>query len=298
MIDKPKHLYKYTSASRAVQIIRDLTFYYAPVKQLNDLFDFRVKSLFTETPDSKYQVYAKRLLVDGWFSDEDDAIAAAKTMGKDEVESTYEYFLAKLMPELEKIMNHSGVTCFSSERNNQRMWGTYGDNHTGICIEYDASNDSSNISNYLMPVHYTSHKIPFCPSEIMNDKLSIDLRLINVFLCIKHNDWKEEREWRLLLIADSEQSTKERIIPFDRSAISRIFLGPRISEEHEKEIRKVASKHNPPIPIFKRVIDPTEAKEEHVGMEQIHSFDQLLYWAKHVRPNPDKDEDDDTPASK
>src|SRR5690242_284976 len=106
--NKPDYLYKYASAARAAQIIRDLTFYFAPVLRLNDLYEFRLRSLYTETPDSKYKVYAKRLVHDGWFASLDEAIKSIKE-GDFEAAATeaYDFFIQQLNGVLTRLMQHS-----------------------------------------------------------------------------------------------------------------------------------------------------------------------------------------------
>ena len=61
----PKYLYKYCSAARATQILQDLSLYLASSTQLNDLFEFRFRSLLTETSDGKLKASAKRLIAEG-----------------------------------------------------------------------------------------------------------------------------------------------------------------------------------------------------------------------------------------
>ena len=282
--EKPPFVYKYCSAVRALQIIQDLTFYFAPAAQLNDLFEFRVGSLYDETQDSKYRVYGKRLVADGWYTDLAEAVETAKSLDPTDIDSAYSFFIDGLRATLVKVMKYSGVCCFTSERNNQRMWGTYGDNHAGAVLEFSTDPNLSRFAAHLMPVIYTNTKLPLCPSELMTDKLTLDQRLLSLFLCIKHVHWRDECEWRLLLLADSEQSARDRIAGFQRRAFARIFLGPRMSSENESSIRNAASRHKPAIPVFKRQVDDVFAKEEYTGFEVIDSVDQLLYWAKAKEP--------------
>jgi len=279
-MEKPEYLYKYHSASRVAQIVRDLTFYFAPVSQLNDLYEFRVRSLYTETPDSKYRAFAKQLVHERWFDSVDEAIEGIKSCDlESQAADAYASFIQQLNATLSRVMQHSGVTCFSQYRNNQRMWGTYGANHTGAVIEFSTSPDSSRFASHLMPVLYFEKRFELCPSEFLTNALTLDQWLCGALCCIKHWHWRDEGEWRLLLLADSEQTTEARMIPFERSAITRVFLGPRITEEDEASIRELAARHTPAIPVFKRKVDDEEAKEEPVGFEQIHSFEQLKYWA-------------------
>lgn len=276
--EKPEFLYKYCSASRAAQIIKDLTFYFTPVSQLNDLFEFRVKSLFSETEDSKYRVFAKRMLAEGWWSTFEEAYDAAKSMSPEPIDETYSFFREQLNAVLNRLMVHTGVTCFSSERNNQRMWGTYGLNHTGACIEFSTSSKASKFASHLMPVIYTDSKLPLCPSEFATNEMELDQWMLGVFCCVKHLHWEGEKEWRLLLLTDQPQSTSDRVVPFERTSVARVFIGPRMSKDDEAAIRRAANLVSPPIPVYQRAIHEELAQEESVGVEKIHSFDQLKYW--------------------
>jgi hypothetical protein len=62
------------------------------------------------------------------------------------------------------------------------MWGTYGYNHAGACIEFHSADGTSNFSNHLMPVLYADRKMPICPSELMTERLGIDQWMLGVFL--------------------------------------------------------------------------------------------------------------------
>jgi hypothetical protein len=275
---KPEHLYKYHSASRAAQILRDCTFYFAPVSQLNDLYEFRARSLYSETALSKYRVLAKRLVCDGWYATLEEAMAVAPALSA--ADETYRGFIAQLNATLAAVMKHSGFVCFSAARNNQRMWGSYGGGHAGAFIEFYAAAGTSDFAANLMPVIYSNKKLDIDTSEFITLKGTLDQWLCGVFCCIKHSDWRDEREWRLLLLADAPQSQADRTYRFESRAISRVFLGPRISEADETAIREAAGGQTPSIPVFKRSIDSLEAKEEVVGVEQIESREQWDYWVK------------------
>lgn len=280
---KPNYVYKYCSANRAVQVIRDGTFYFTPANQLNDLYEFRAKSLLTVDAKSKFRVYAKRLVAEGMFDNFDEAFEIADDLESEGVDDTWNDVLPQIHAALHNAMQHSGVTCFTSSRNDQRMWGTYGDNHQGAVLEFSANPANSLFAKHLMPVLYVDTKPPVCPSELLTDKMSIDQWFLGAMFCMKHYHWRDEREWRLLLLADTPQPPKARLSPFERQALTRIFLGPRIDSKAEREIRDAASAGKRPVPVFKRKISDEDAAEENVGFEVIHSFEQMKYWAKRGR---------------
>ena len=75
-MEGPEYLYKYHSAStRRADHSRPYLWTLLPSSELNDLYEFRVRSLYTETPDSKYRVYAKNLVQGRVFDSFDGAIA-------------------------------------------------------------------------------------------------------------------------------------------------------------------------------------------------------------------------------
>lgn len=281
----PEYVYKYCTASRAAQILRDATFYFTPASQLNDLYEFRAKSLLTVDAKSKFRVYAKRLVAEGMFDTFDEAFEIADDLESEGVEDTWNDALPQIHAALHSAMQHSGVTCFTSSRNDQRMWGTYGDNHQGAVLEFSANPSHSRYAKHLMPVLYVDARPPICPSELLTDQMSIDQWFLGAMFCMKHHHWRDEREWRLLLLADTPQSPQARLASFEREVLTRVFLGPRIDPKAEREVRDAASIGKRPIPVFKRSISDEDAAEENVGFEVIHSFEQMKYWANRGRSN-------------
>jgi Protein of unknown function (DUF2971) len=275
---RPAVVYKYGSAARVAQIVRDLTFFFAPAATQNDLYEFRARSLFTEDEDTPFRVTAKGLVADGSVSSFAEGFEMAKMLDPQDVRPSYEFVMRQVNEELARAKAHSGLTCFSSHANNQRMWGTYGDNHAGALIHFSTDKAHSRFASHLSPVIYTATKLPFCPSHLVTGQMQVDQLVMAAAFCVKSIDWRDEHEWRLLLLADTEQPTEARIVKFEREAVARVILGPRISAEDERTIRDAAATHSPEVPVLKRRIHPELAYEELVGFEEIHNFEQFKYW--------------------
>lgn len=115
------------------------------------------------------------------------------------------------------------------------MWSHYADKHRGICIEYDIEKiyekDTLIINkvNYSMPI--ITHK-----SIVDNETLEIDniKRLIELF-SIKSNEWKYEKEYRILYY-DKERKKDGILIDCH---IKSICFGTETSEDDKKLIRKI-----------------------------------------------------------
>jgi Protein of unknown function (DUF2971) len=202
----PDFVYKYMTAPRAAELIDNLRLYMAPIAVLNDLYDFNITGFWEEDEETKYRVFAKRMLVDGVEHDSDRARQTAKRSNPKTVSDDYQVWLSDNTPVFNDIMTHSGVTCFSSLVNNQRMWGTYGSNHTGAVVEFHTDIGKWPMANQLHSVIYTEHRLPICPSLLIRvdeqtRAAALDVRVLRMLLSAKHLDWRDEKEWRLIMLA-------------------------------------------------------------------------------------------------
>src|SRR4051812_12922860 len=115
--ERPDFLYKYMSASRAAQLIEALRLYMSPGAVLNDLYDFNIRGFWQEDNNTKYRIFAKRMLVQGVERDFEQAVELARRLNPKDVDDEYGTWLSDNTPILNEIMAHSGVTCFSSLAN-------------------------------------------------------------------------------------------------------------------------------------------------------------------------------------
>lgn len=129
------------------------------------------------------------------------------------------------------------------------MWGTYGANHTGAVVELYTEAQKWPMASDLRSAIYTEHRLPVCPSRLIgiDDRTRapvLDFEVLRMLLCAKHMDWRDENEWRLVMLAHTAAAAADRLIPLPRSAIAHVFLGPHISEEDEERILKT---ERPPV---------------------------------------------------
>lgn len=176
---------------------------------------------------------------------------------------------------LDKMYDLAYVKSFTTKKNDFLMWGLYGDNYKGMCVEYDATDMS--LENYyrLFPVYYTNERnfensleetikelITYKESEEDNENL-FD------YLCLfltKLKCWEYESEWRMIasyfqVHTDLEESknihTCEEIIdnPFFALCsissntimapkITAVYLGARIENVKKDHIVEIANRHN------------------------------------------------------
>ena len=180
---------------------------------------------------------------------------------------------------------------FSECYNNLLMWGTYAENYSGICVEYDLTNMKEELNYYchLFPIVYQQKRFDSSFSsykmlmqELENYKIakmqncSVDIHFMqNIYgiYLIKSPYWKYEQEWRFMVPkAYMEESYSEGgvyseydeecqfsinspIIPFNY--VSAVYLGPRIEQTIKQHIVDIC-KQTLKKPVFEMTMSLTE----------------------------------------
>lgn len=154
-----------------------------------------------------------------------------------------------------------GIICLSSDYKNCLMWSHYAESHRGFCIEYDFSKGIEN-DQLIFPVIY-SNKRPSIPWKLVKEsergeKNNImegqKLYSFMKMLVTKSEEWKYEKEWRIII----PTSTDSRSIDVRIPKISCIYLGALCSEQNKKKVIQIARKLG--VPVQQMVLDLSEYK--------------------------------------
>ncbi len=270
----PKKLYRYRTLSddnmtyRFGEIVQG-ELYMSHPSELNDPFEassnlaafepsayMRDKKDFTELFKDKMsdEDYASIFDSDSWY-DKLLTYVAKKSVPEDKVEATKTALSQVIMEEFEKInSNINDITrkmvrlaCFTTTPNNLPMWNHYTNGHTGICLEYNTE-DITDIYqvNKLFPVYYVD-RMPDITDRLLQ-KTNPEVRFMDYLAIHKLKDWSYENEWRLIYDVGSwylgpedvpeDFWTHGKSIQFIRP--TRIIMGMKISEKHERKIREYA----------------------------------------------------------
>lgn len=145
-----------------------------------------------------------------------------------------------------------GIACFSETPRNELMWAHYADQFKGICIAYDVDRLIKSLpdDSYLVRMYYDDMLPGVGGSE---GDLTEAARKI---LSRKNHKWLYEREWRFF-------GALEKVHYRDDEAVSAIYLGSRISPQHERGLLRKLERRR--IQIYKVQID-----------DYVIKFDQLI----------------------
>ena len=173
------------------------------------------------------------------------------------IEDLNDPFEGDLLADLEKL-NLEGwdeykrtfkIACFSERNNINPMWAHYGDNHKGICIEYNF-NDNENLKEQCMPINYVnSANYDTLIKKLRNTSKSPKRLIWNVF-SNKSEDWRYEKEWRLIYDNQvpknvgtilSDNINKQYLLFLKPTAV---YLGLRIDGKDKKSIIDMCNFNN------------------------------------------------------
>lgn len=123
------------------------------------------------------------------------------------------------------------------------MWAHYARNFSGISIEYNVKRllDNLDEDNELVRMTY-SEKAPM----LYRDKETAANRAKMILSC-KSVRWASEREWRLIRPTVGPAHYRRKTV------VTSVFLGSRITEEHEATIRSELAPLK--IPVRKMEVD-------------------------------------------
>lgn len=170
---------------------------------------------------------------------------------------------AKELDTLEKLCQcHLYTISFTDKYESQYMWEHYGDNHAGVCIEFDldaippfycskdgrlileyAYNSMLTRCEYVQPEHLEieEHLIDNIYQYIVSDSdkdvvesAAMLARLENTAIAYKTMNFARESEFRFVLGSIKPEEYIKRPMPI--SAITSVILGSSIKEEKEIKI--------------------------------------------------------------
>lgn len=124
------------------------------------------------------------------------------------------------------------IICCSLVRDSILMWSHYADNHTGLVLELETTEDPfSSIQQYILTVKYSEKK----PEFIYTHEPEAFVKAYLPIAATKALDWAYEREIRIVL---PRQPLKDgRYVPISPNCIKGVYLGCRCSADTENRVR-------------------------------------------------------------
>ena len=142
-----------------------------------------------------------------------------------------------------------------------RMWAQYGHNHKGVCLMFNKEILKEEIKTGLQAKYqFFSKKIEYTDELANTDINKIDFKdivengvensiakkiedHIRIFFFRKANDWRDEREFRIVLLSNSNHDGKdEYVFSSVKNSLKVIVLGGDIEPNLENKIEELAKR--------------------------------------------------------
>lgn len=251
MAERPPTVYKYESFNaQSLLNLKAQSIYFGSPRNLNDPYDCAITATLREPSDDEIEFVRKRYV-------DDQAIPEPvrekfKSMPFDELRQQLISGVKKgLADEREKFLNTKGVTCFSERNDDLLMWGHYGGQYKGFCLELATSNEAFTKLRQVRYVDVMPQIDIFdCIVNKNYDKLLSDL------FCTKSSVWKYEREWRAI------HHVAGTLYTYDADVLKAIYFGPDIERQALEIVCLIVQAQNPDVQFFQGKRSETEFKVE------------------------------------
>lgn len=144
---------------------------------------------------------------------------------------------------IQAAMQKMGIASMSEVYDHEPMWAHYADQFKGMCVQYSLNRLLKGLGPDIAIT-----RMMYSESEpVLLDEKSTSIDRARLCLSSKTARWASEREWRVFK-TEQGQATYEGL-----KAVTKIFLGSRVSEVDERMVRQAGKTLG--VPVVKMIID-------------------------------------------
>jgi hypothetical protein len=282
----PQKLYKYVTIDAARQILKNDTIRFQSPLNYNDPFDAQWNvfwPLYTrEARDFEVSLLQNAILnPDTWPAHTDEQCRKAlieehhriaslppnqrKTAaGQFAIECADHGVPDQLRAKMHDTRRRLRVFCLCEGIFSILMWSHYADNHRGLILGFDATRLEHGFSRPLEPVNY-SHELPrlidyqgWIRSTTFGLPIPPVLGAEREWALSKHIDWKYEREWRFVWVANKGTSGDYEDFQIPEGSFTEIIFGCRARPADSSEIIELTNVIRHDIQLQRMSIHPSK----------------------------------------
>lgn len=257
--DSTRFLYHYSSFDKAIKILQSGSLRFSPINKTNDTVEAKVRISFVQPSDASEKDYAlKTQTIYNYFTAHHPEVrllcfSTDHSLDNGDLYNTEQHTLAKY-----KYYDVSGRG-FALPR----MWSQYADNNQGVCFVFDKEKllDQAKKSIALCQEGMVSYKkctdyyyIDEHTVETLYTQISTTANGSLAFVPMMQNtdfiqynffqkleDWKNEREYRIIALTGNEAPLFIQNLP---SFLEGIVIGENIDPAYEEVIKLLVSQHH------------------------------------------------------
>jgi hypothetical protein len=120
---------------------------------------------------------------------------------------------------LQRSVDDLGILSLTTRYNNPVMWASYANDHKGMCLGFETSDDMFHSAN---PVIYLSKARKYVPNAHAWNA--------EAFVLTKTREWEHEDEWRVIA------AVARRLYPFKAENLKRVIFGTKTSNRDREKV--------------------------------------------------------------
>jgi hypothetical protein len=218
--DLPSHFYKFTSATRAIEILITKQLWFSSPENFNDPFDCNIHLIDFEPNDEQIKMIIN------------EKVAGNRKKRREEIKKNKQnaYRIRNQFAEQsDEITQKSGICCFSEKNDNILLWAHYGDSHKGVCLKF-----SSEISEIGTMTRMVEYKDSLKRASFFNEQ---GKSILHLFFT-KAADWKYENENRIVRMLENGKTE------FKIEYLTEIIFGCKTHKSVIAKVKKTISDLN------------------------------------------------------
>jgi hypothetical protein len=226
----PHYIYKYRSVNhddaesvrRLRQVVTESKLYLSSPKDFNDPFDttvYVVERVDMRKTIKKYKGVVKERMPGASRDQRRQALKHARSLTSHDLRRLAERGF-------HEHLASTGVYSFAGDPRSILMWTHYGDNHQGLCLQFEPARDPS-VLLHAVGVKY-SDDFPIFDVSLPT------IRQIAPVLLNKHSGWHYENERRIIL-----PNGAGTVLPFSPCALTGVIFGLRARKNLVELVRQL-----------------------------------------------------------
>lgn len=237
-----EQLYKFGRLTEySEQLFSSGSIYFSSAAVLNDPFECTPSFVFTHEPDKIIAQIIRALRQNNPHLTHETAVAEAAAIylqGRHRDPVTWESIKNDL---INAYRYRVGLCCPTERRDSVLMWSHYAAEHTGYCIEFEATD--------YTPVFGTAQRVSYADSyPEINFYNTPNEEKVKLSFLTKFTDWRYEKEWRIL---DHDNGPGSREYP--EKLMKSVTFGLKMKNNQKEKIRHWVARRRAPVQFYQAV---------------------------------------------
>jgi hypothetical protein len=230
---RPLSLFRYQAVNPyTLSGLSSTSLYFSSPVEYNDPYDSRVADISQMEDEGALRKFVERYSAEHLYDQSTIGMDLMTSIGKSGEPLCKGAELA-LQHEREIVLQQLRICCFSELKNDMVLWSHYGDQHRGMCLEFDSNTQPFDGAERVSYVN----AIP--KFDFLNGYLSNDYSALVGMHRRKYSGWSYEKEWRIVEYAEPKQ------VSYYYTALIGVYLGVRMPHEWKNHIRWILSEFPP-----------------------------------------------------